>query len=86
MAINHNNRNQKPNFRFSFRTLAQEDLGFYIRVNLLGVTQTVFFMVLEETQTSTSSTSAAIANVTQCAGGDAPSSAVLDSPGQESQM
>ncbi len=49
----------------------------------MGVTQTVFFMVLEETQTSTSSTSVASASVTQCAGGDGPSSVVLDSPGPD---
>jgi hypothetical protein len=36
--------------------------GFYIRLNLLGVTQSVFFMVPEETQTSTSSTAAGIAS------------------------
>ncbi len=44
-----------------FHALArQEDRGFHSRLNLLGVTQTVFFMVpeSEETQTSTSSTTA----------------------------
>jgi len=58
--------------------------GFYIRLNLLGVTQSVFFMVPEETQTSTSSTAAGITSGTECLGGDGPSSAVLGSAGQES--
>jgi hypothetical protein len=56
--------------------------GFYSRLNLLGVTQNVFFMVPEETQTSTSSTVAGITSVTECAGGDGPSSAVLGRAGQ----
>jgi hypothetical protein len=34
-------------------------------------------MVPEETQTSTSSTATGITSVTECAGGDGPSSAVL---------
>ncbi len=58
--------------------------GFYSRLNLLGVTQSVFFMVPEETQTSTSSTAAGITSATECAGGGGPSSAVLGSTGQES--
>jgi hypothetical protein len=58
--------------------------GFYIRLNVLGVTQSVFFMVPEETQTSTSSTVAGITSDTECLGGDGPSSAVLGSAGQES--
>ena len=41
-------------------------------------------MVPEETQTSTSSTDAGITSDTECLGGDGPSSAVLDSAGQES--
>ncbi len=41
-------------------------------------------MVPEETQTSTSSTVAGITSGTECLGGDGPSSAVLDSAGQES--
>ena len=48
------------------------------------MTQTVFFMVPEETQTSTSSTAAGITSGTECAGGDRPSSAVLVSAGQTS--
>ena len=40
--------------------------------------------VISETQTSTSSTAAGIASGTQCAGGDGPSSTVLDSAGQTS--
>ncbi len=58
--------------------------GFYSRLNLLGVTRSVFFMVLEETQTWTSSTAVGITSVTECADGDGPSSVVLVSTGQSS--
>ena len=63
----------------------QRRIRLLSRLNLLGVTQSVFFMVPEQTQTSTSSTAAAgITSGTECAGGDGPSSAVLGSAGQVS--
>ena len=63
----------------------QRRIRLLSRLNLLGVTQSVFFMVPEQTQTSTSSTAAAgITSGTECAGGDGPSSVVLGSAGQES--
>jgi hypothetical protein len=77
----------KTEFSFFFFCLSRAGSGgsgFYIRLNLLDVTQSVFFMVPEETQTSTSSTTAGITSGTECAGGDGPSSAVLGSAGQES--
>ena len=58
--------------------------GFYSRLNLLGVTQSVFFMVPGETQTSTSPTASGITSGTPCGGGDGPSSTVLGSSGHES--
>ena len=82
------NRNRKPKFRFfffAFHALARlEERGFYNRLNLLGVTQRVFFMVPEETQTSTSPTATGITSGTPCGGGDGPSSTVLGSSGHES--
>ena len=48
------------------------------------MTQNVFFMVPEETQTSTSPTASDITSGTPCGGGDGPSSTVLGSSGHES--
>ena len=78
----------KPNFRIFFvlplQRFLQDDHCFYNRLNLLGVTQTVLFMVPEETQTSTSSTAVASASDTHCGSDDGSSSDVLDSGGQVS--
>ncbi len=73
-------------FRFFFWpfTRWQRRIRLLSRLNLLGVTQSVFFMLPKQTQTSTSSTAAGITSGTECAGGDGPSSAVLGSAGQAS--